>query len=48
MINFKKLIKKSKRPLKANKDVITNFNGAVKTDMNAAINEILAFGELYG
>lgn len=45
MVNLKKLIKKSKRPLKANKEVIT-FNGAV--DMNAAINEILAYGELYG
>ncbi|HZK71621.1 MAG TPA: hypothetical protein VFD03_08935 [Clostridia bacterium] len=48
MVNLKKLIKKSKKPLKANEEVITTFNGAVKTDMNAAINEILAFGELYG
>ena len=48
MVNLKKPIKKSKMPLKANKEVINTFSGSVKTDMNAAINEILAFGELYG
>ena len=48
MVNLKKLIRKTKKPLKANEDVITTFNGSVKTDMNAAVNEILAFGELYG
>lgn len=48
MENLKKLIKKSKRHLKANKDVITTFNGAVKTDMDAAVQEVLKFGELYG
>jgi len=44
MVNLKTLIKKSKKPLKAN----ATFNGAVKTDMDAAISEIIAYGKLYG
>ena len=48
MINLKKLIRKNKKPLNANKDVITTFNGAVKTDMTAAVREVLEFGERYG
>jgi len=44
MVNLKKLIRKTKS-LKANAER-TTFNGA--TDMKAAINEILVFGELYG
>jgi hypothetical protein len=47
MVNLKKLIRKTKKPLKANSER-TTFNGAVKTDMNAAINEILVFGALHG
>jgi hypothetical protein len=47
MVNLKTLIKKSKKPLKANAER-TTFNGAVKTDMDAAISEILEFGALHG
>ncbi len=48
MVNLKKLIRKTKKPLKANKEVITTFNNTVQTSMTAAVTEILAFGALHG
>lgn len=47
MVNLKRLIKKSKKPLQANAEK-TTFTAEVKTSMNAAISEILAYGELHG
>ena len=47
MVNLKKLIRKTKKPLKTNAE-ITTFNGSVKTSMAVAIQEVLDFGALYG
>ena len=47
MVDLKKLIKKSKRPLTANEDV-TTFNSSSKTDMTTAIFEIIRYGETHG